>query len=199
MRVELACIVEGHGEVQALPILIRRIAERVAPDLYTHVHPPIRIPANKLILEGELERALRLACIRLEPRGGVFVLLDSEDDLPCEVAPSLQTRAEACMQLPVSIVLAYREYETWFLAGATSLRGLRGLPADLAPPENPEQPRGAKEWLSQHMLGSRRYLETSDQAALTAALDLDLARSNASFDKCYRELSRLLREVAELA
>ena len=33
MTVQIVCIVEGHGEVKAVPILIRRVAERLYPEL----------------------------------------------------------------------------------------------------------------------------------------------------------------------
>jgi hypothetical protein len=39
---------------------------------------------------------------------------------------------------------------------------------------------------------SKRYSETVDQAALTAVMDLGLARSADSFDKLVRDLARLL-------
>jgi hypothetical protein len=87
-------------------------------------------------------------------------------------------------------VLAYREFETWFLAAAQSLRGQRGLPSDLDPPDAPEAIRGAKEWLGKNM--PRKYRETLDQPALTNMFDLNTARQVDSFDKCYREIMRLL-------
>jgi len=83
------------------------------------------------------------------------------------------------------------EFESWFLASARSLRGRRGLPQDLEPPDQPEEIRGAKEWLSNHIPGGA-YAPTVDQASLTHALDLTLARRAASFDKCYREIVLLL-------
>ena len=93
-------------------------------------------------------------------------------------------------------MLAHQEYEGWFLASAESLRGRRGLPSDLLPPDAPEAIRGAKEWLRQRMPKNRRYAETADQVALTGAVDFDLARSRSdSFDKCYREIERLLRTL----
>ena len=49
----------------------------------------------------------------------------------------------------ITVALAYREYETWFLAAANSLRGVGGLPLEgalevlrfLAPCDQPAQPR----------------------------------------------------------
>ena len=142
--------------------------------------------------ELELERVVELAALKARPRGGVFVLLDSDDDCPAELAPRLVARAvSAGMGLPVSVILPQPEFEGWFLAAAESIRGKRGLPPDLAPPRNPEEIRGAKEWLRERMRG-RVYSETIDQPALAAIFDLNQARVAKSFDKCYRELQLLI-------
>jgi hypothetical protein len=133
-----------------------------------------------------------LAALKARPRGGVFVLLDSDDDCPAELALSLLDLAKSAgMGLPVSVILPQREFEGWFLVAAESLRGRRGLPLDLAPPRNPEQIRAAKEWLRERMPG-RVYSETIDQPALAQLFDLNQARAAKSFDKCYRELQRLI-------
>jgi hypothetical protein len=42
------------------------------------------------------------------------------------------------------------------------------------------------------MLGGHRYVETLDQPALTAVLDLASARRADSFDKLWRDLADLL-------
>jgi len=90
------------------------------------------------------------------------------------------------------VVFAKREFEAWFLAAAESLRGQRGLPDDLAGPPDPEAIRGAKEWLQSRMPHGQSYSESSDQPALTATFDMNAARRADSFDKCFRELVRLL-------
>jgi hypothetical protein len=93
----------------------------------------------------------------------------------------------------LAVVLAKREYETWFLAAAESLRGKRGLPGDLEPPPTPEDIRGAKEWLRKRTPPGRKYSPTANQAALTQLLDFEQARQRSpSFDKCWRELTQLL-------
>ena len=141
---------------------------------------------------GELERAIELAALKTRPRGGVLVLLDSDDDCPAELGPSLLARAaQAGMGLPVGVVLAQREFESWFLAGAESLRGRRGLPDNLTSPAEPELIRGAKEWLRSQISGGV-YAETIDQPAFAAVFDLTLARRAQSFDKCCREVRRLI-------
>jgi hypothetical protein len=187
-------VVEGHGEVKAVPVLFRRLAHEIDPSVNLEVLPPIRKPRGSLVNEqkGELERAVELAALKARPRGGVFVLLDSDDDCPAELAPRLLARAElAGMGLQVSVILPQREFEGWFLVAAESIRGKRGLPADLDPPQNPEEIRGAKGWLRERMHG-HVYSETIDQPALAAIFDLNQARAAKSFDKCCRELRLLI-------
>jgi uncharacterized protein DUF4276 len=124
-------------------------------------------------------------------RGAVLVLIDADDDAACELAPELLRRARAARSdRPIGVVLAVREYEAWLLTAASSLRGKRGLPADLETPAMPETIRDAKGWLGQRM--PRGYSPTADQPALTGLFDLELARSSPSFDKLVRELTRLL-------
>ena len=89
------------------------------------------------------------------------------------------------------MVLAKHEYEAWFLASAESLRGRRGLAADLTSPPDPEAIRDAKGWLSNRM-ATGKYREVLDQPAFTAAFDLAQSRRADSFDKCWREITAVL-------
>ena len=198
--ISIACVVEGEGEVHAVPILIRRIAQRIDPGLVPFVPRPIRVRRNRITERfDELERALERAAASIKTGGAVLILLDSEDDCPAQLAPNLVQRATRCRSdLLIGVVLAKREYEAWFLAAAESIRGKRGLPATLDSPNDPEGVQGAKEWLRNHMPPTRKYTETTDQSALTDLFDLDQARQRSnSFDKCYREIERLLRVLYE--
>jgi hypothetical protein len=125
-------------------------------------------------------------------------LVDSDDDCPAELGPELLSRAVATRSdMPISVVLAKREYEAWFIAAAESLRGWRGLPEDLEAPRAPEDIRGAKEWLKKRLRKvGRTYTETADQQALTWAFALDAAiHGSPSFKRCYQEILRLLNEL----
>jgi hypothetical protein len=197
MNLKLGCIVEGHGEIESVPILVRRIAQEVDPQLVVHLNSPIRIPKNKLILVSELERTVEIVARGIGPRGGILILLDSDDECPATLGLSLLERArQARPNLPIRTILAKREFEAWFLASAESLRGRRGLADDLESPSNPEGIRGAKEWLTARMTEGRHYVETLDQPALTACFDLQRARRAASFDKFFRDVSAVLRDLA---
>jgi hypothetical protein len=191
MTRKIMCVVEGHGEVAALPILLRRIAARQAPNEYVECPRPIRVPRGRLLKADELERAVTLAVRSIAPVGSVLLLLDADDDCPAELGPRLLERiASVRAGVGVSAVLAKTEFEAWFIAAVRSLRGYRGLPEDIEPPPEPESIRGAKEWLSQHQ--RHRYSETLDQPAFAERMDLDLARSTRSFEKLWRDVGRLL-------
>lgn len=81
----LACIVEGYGEVQAVPILLRRLVNALDPTLVLQVEPPIRTPKSKLLQGGELERAVELAARKIGGIGAILILLDSDQDCPAEL------------------------------------------------------------------------------------------------------------------
>ena len=196
MTVKIGCIVEGESEVETVPLLIRRIAANLYPELPIVVLPPIRRPRNQVVKENELERAVEFVARQIGGQGAIFIIFDSDDDCPAELGPALFHRAsQARSDLPIAVVLAKHEFEAWFLAAAESLRGQRGLRTDFHSPDNPEAIRGAKEWLRQRMQSGRTYRETRDQSALTALFDLDQARQADSFDKCYRDIVRLLDEL----
>jgi len=185
----LGLLVEGHGESYAAPILVRRVAEALG--VACVVRSVLRQPRSTIIKPGELERAVTLLGNKVGDGGAVLVLIDADDDPECTLGPALLGRAmTARPDRRVGVVLAVREYEAWFLAAAESLRGRRGLPADLEPPLTPEAFRDAKGWLGDRML--RGYSPTADQPALTDLFDLEQARRSPSFDKLVRELTRLL-------
>jgi hypothetical protein len=197
-RVHIAPIVEGHGEVQAAPILIRRIAAEMDLNLRVAIESPIRVPANRLRKAGELERTVELAARKLGGAGGILILIDCDWDNGCPKwdGPTLLQRAQSARpDMPVSVVLAYREYEAWFIAATESIRGRRGLAETLEVVADPEGIRGAKEWLSNRMPRNRPYAETTDQPALTQWFDMQAARRANSFDKCYREIIGLLNRL----
>ena len=187
----LGLVVEGFGEVEAAPILVRRLATMVAPHVALEVLRPFRLPRGKLVKPGEIERAVDFMARRAGPGGRILVLVDADDDCPAALGPALLARARAARSdRSIAVVLAKREFEAWFLAGAASLRGERTLPTDLEPPPDPEEVRGAKEWLGSRMAAG--YRETIDQPALATALDLVAARRSDSFDKLVRDVSSFL-------
>jgi hypothetical protein len=149
----IACIVEGQGDSNAAPVLLKRLVKFVNPDVYAEV-APYRVSRSQLVLLGELERAVERAGRGLRSPGAVLITVDSDDDCPKELAPVLLARAIATSngRWPVGVVLAKREFESWFIAAAESIAGHSGLRPDLTAPTDPESIRGAKEWLRRNMV-----------------------------------------------
>jgi Domain of unknown function (DUF4276) len=192
MAVRIGCIVEGHGECESVPILIRRIAHELDPGLKVQIPHPVRVTKSRLLKAGELEKAVDLAAMNVGGNGGILVIVDSDDDCPASLGPELLRRTQAARSdLPSGVVLPNKEFESWFLAAAQSLRGHGRFPDDLESPAQPEAVKGAKEWLGKRARGGA-YSSNVDQASLTSVFSFVLARRAPSFDKCYREVVRLL-------
>lgn len=199
----VAPIIEGHGETEAVGVLLRRIAAEVL-GATIEVVKPFRLPRGKL-LPGrtgarrlnldELGRALNTASVALKyatPNARRFALLlcDADEDLACELAPQILAGArEARGDLDLICVLARREYETWFVAAAESLTThLLLRPGDELAAADPEH--HSEKWISARFRGPS-YRKTVDQVKLTAAMDLGLCRARSpSFAKLIRELER---------
>lgn len=132
---KLATIVEGHGEVEAVPFLIERILLARAPNAAIDVlRKPHRVPRGKM-LTGELARAIDLQARRVRPDGAILVLLDSDDDCAAQLGPRLQETAQAAAQdLRVGVVLAVHEYESWLVASELDLATIGLQPEALADP-----------------------------------------------------------------
>ena len=190
----IVTIVEGHGEVDAVPILLRRIAQRVSPTIALDVPRPIRVKRTRILQAGELERAVALAAQRAKENGCILLLLDANGECPAELGPRILKRATAARpDRHLRVVLAKMEFEAWFLAAAPSLAGRRGIDEGIARPPDPEAIRDAKGWLSASLPPGQPYRETLHQAAFAATFDLDAARSASSFDKLWRDVSSLVR------
>lgn len=176
-------IVEGHGEVDAIPVLLRRFLAE-AEVHHIGVGKPIRRKRSELVQEASVRRSVRLALLQPDC-GGILIVFDSDDDCPRDLAPQIEewARTEAGA-VPCGVVMAHREYEAWFLASLEALRGVRGIVPDASSHAAPETPRNAKSELRRHMVSGRGYSESVDQAAMTAEMDFAAAhRGCRSFRK----------------
>ncbi len=180
-----------------MPVLVRRIVQLVAPSCFVHCPKPIRVRRDRFIRRREeLERSIMLARGNAGDHGAILVVLDSDGDCPARLGPDLLSRVRpVAAGVEIGVVVAHREFEAWFLAAAESVRGRRGLSSTLASPADPEAVADAKGVLRRHMPPGRRYSETTDQPALAELFDLQAARRAPSFDKCYREVERLVRSL----
>ena len=191
---EIGCIVEGDGEEEALRILLRRVIQEIDPALDVNIHRPYRRPKGQLKQQHQLRQMVDLTVRQLSPPRSLLILMDADDDCPAELGPRLLAWAQAARQdVPIALILANREYEAWFLAAAESLRGHRGIQADIVAPPDPEAISGAKEWLTGRMPRGQPYSPMSHQASFSQVMDLAQARRGApSFEKLCRDVHRLI-------
>ncbi len=193
-------IVEGHGEVEAARVLIRRTWTELLGGDHVEVLRPYRIPKARIIknLDDALTNAVRTLTLQLNNYGAsaeptlVLVLVDADDDLPCVIGPSIAESLARVVGSASACIVADKEFETWFVAAAESLSRYLALPNDFAPITAPESAGLGKAWIKRHFKGMR-YSETIDQPKLTAAMDLTLCRTRCkSFDKLCRVLEQVL-------
>ncbi len=143
-----------------------------------------------------LERHLELA-IGDRP-DAILVLVDADEGCPVEEASRLSDRASALnLGVPVAVVYAKCEYETWFICSLSedsgeAIRTRLNIPSSVNAPENVEEITAAKGWLERHMPRDQGYSETRDQEDLTHHIDMDVTYSRS------RSFQRLCHAVEEL-
>lgn len=188
----VASIVEGDGEVRALPVLLRRLAAWLSPDQWIDVLTPIKTRRDRFLnRDEESERMLQFAAKKCGDSGWILILLDADDDCPAQLGAKVLERAKQIVpHRRISVVIANREYEAWFIAAAPSLDGKRGFSFSGQEPIDPEINRNAKGWIKQRKKDGR-YDEINDQSAFSQLLDLEQARHNSrSFRKLCEEWER---------
>lgn len=180
-------IVEGQGDMQAVPVLLRRILEN-------HGHADVKVlPPHKRgdlpKIKANFENYFKIA---IKENAAIICIIDF-DCATCvcvaEEAAQLHLRAEAIYPgKPFKVAFMVKEFETLFLAEPdATLRVLKEIQKSTAFPENPEAIRGAKEWLSKAMPSGYAYKETVHQVKLSAAVDLNRLRSSSA---SYRHLEK---------
>ena len=168
----LFAIVEGYGEVDAVPKLLHRIWNdaRVAVSLRTD-ESPHRIPKGLFIDNAAkrcevLETAAEWA---REMRGGVLILMDADADCCKKLLNEKQMKKVrgdiACIlaDTPHCFALAEKGYESWLVAG---------FGGDQSNPKN---------WLKNQF---GKYSKIPDQKKLTSIPEFDIKRAyeiNVSF------------------
>lgn len=185
----IVSIVEGDGEVSALPVLLRRLATERGPVALVNPLQPIRVRRDRFLKkEEEFRRQLLLAAAKCADDGWILILLDADDDCPKALGAEIYRRAQKYVpHRRLSVVLANREFEAWFIAAAKSLDGLRGFAVAPDEPVEAEALRNAKGWIRAHMKGGA-YSEVLDQPAFAARVDLQQAFDNSrSFRKLCKE------------
>lgn len=193
---KLVVIVEGHGEIQAAPILIRNILHH-----HQYYGPLEILPQRRKGMPGAVRDFENNFNIALKEADAVLLLLDFDcKECDCVAAASARFYEQAQgmrADMPFKVAFMVKEFESLFLANPEATRKvLSNIPADLPFPADPESVRDAKGWLSKAMPSGYAYKETVDQAKLTAALDLDYLRAHSP---SYRHLEKSLLSLLGIA
>jgi hypothetical protein len=187
-------IVEGSGDVAAVPELLRRLQFDYGLGGHeVEIARPIKWKRSCFNSEAHVRRAVQLA--KAEPDCiGILIIFDSDDDCPkIHAARVTDWSKQEAGDTPCEVVMAHREYEAWFLATVESLRGRRGIRGDAASEAVPEGIRGAKERLETKMRPNMSYSETTDQVALTCHADFRITYTGCrSFRRLVNAFRRLL-------
>jgi hypothetical protein len=185
-------IVEGRGEVSAVPVLLRRFIK--AAEAYgLAVGRPVLRHRRKLVNRDYLQGAIALA-MRQPGCAAILVLFDADE--PCDAAQvrvMKEWARAAAARLPCEVVVV-REYEAWFLAAIESLRGRRRIALEAEPPPSPENIRGAKQILERWMPQGVSYAPRTDQPALTALFCMKTAYARC---RSFRQVVKAFRRLAE--
>jgi len=211
-RYKIASIVEGPGEAEAVPKLLARWF--VENGLYDF-DPLPSIRANgrdKIKGKYDLKRRMGIEyyvdIAMSEEPDAMLVILDADDkekgsrgkqgkpDCPKVLGPNLLARAQAvCPHIPLGVVLAYKEYEAWFLYILPELQRAGMIPKGIKLPtykSDKEIPRGCKERLSSFM--TEPYEPTRHQAIFTRYLPFNDKMKSRS--RSYRHLLDTLDRLA---
>ena len=186
-------IVEGHGDVAAVPVLLRRLVDVAKAWNEVRIDVPIRCKRSQLVKEVELKKRVRLAS-RRKDCGAILIIFDSDDDCPVELAAQVREWAVGEVDAMCEVVLAKREYEAWFLAAVESLRTHTSVMSDARSHPDPEAPRGAKDKLEAMMRIS--YSETTHQPAFSAIFCMAAAYARCrSFRKLISSFGSLMESL----
>lgn len=177
---KIACIVEGHGEVEALPVLVRRILSEEG--LYADIRKPHRM-TSAAMRTPQITDVAQIHAAITEPSGGLIIAMFDLDD---DNETSLRQDAEAHLTDYRHVVaVASHEYEAWILAGVHELGENYGVAPDATPHPDPESPRNAKKAVEEYI--QRSYKETVDQAKLSAVINLDTVGQRSNTFRRFRE------------
>jgi hypothetical protein len=187
-------LVEGHGEVDAIPVLLRRL-QQVTERYGFKINRPFRRKRSELTTEASVRHSVGLALV--PDCVGIIIVFDSDDDPACTIGPNVQGWAQAAAgTIPCQVVAITREYEAWFISAVESLRGISGISSAATSHPAPETVRDAKRALEASMLPGSFYSPTVDQATLTARLDLAVVHRRC---RSFRKMAKAFGILAQAA
>lgn len=185
----LVCVVEGKGEIQAIPNLCSRVL--LALEVFDWIVDPEPVRQGRGLLVDEtqpsphrpprsesLSRAVQLA--RVRPADAVLVLCDSDDDCPVAWGPPATQVIQRFS--PGGAVMVVREYEAWLLSSQLGDRYHQERAIETI--------RDAKGPLKDFVPG---YKPTVHQLELTRKIDIARLRGlSDSFDKFFRTVATIV-------
>ena len=200
----LVLLVEGDGDVQAVPSLVGQLLAQLPDDCQGQLfldNAPMRIGGIHKITgkrQGDLARHLGNAAKR--PKlGGALLILDGDADrvegqcfCAVDVARTIAQRATpagAGKRFSFAAVFLRQEYESLLLAVANQLPGLK--PGVTLPPAAEESPRDAKGWLHENLADG--YNPTDRRLELTRAVR---DWTPVHLLNCFQRLEHALMELA---
>lgn len=211
-RRTIALIVEGQGEEASLPALVARyFHHRGFDDFAPHPEPICtktctRIKGDydrrdKRGIEFFIAQALRAQC------DGILVLLDGDDEClsrsrdrrPALGVELLARARKVAGNTPVSVVVANRQYEGWFIAAWPTIQPELEDPSGLEVSEKERlevEKRAGWAGKLEALLG-RKYNKRLDHPVLSRHLPFDgeALRFAPSYHKLLHELDRLVRVI----
>ena len=209
-RYVIVPIVEGHGEVKDVPVLINRwlrhrnyhrnVEVDVAGPVRASGVGALKVPHDEADELG-VEYYVGIAMLRRPDI--ILVILDADKECPRTLGHSLLARAKAVVRpgYPIGIVVANREYEAWFLAAFSNLQFRSALSslgfslsrASLPKGTDVESIADCKGYVAK-LLSLTKYEPTIHQSKLTENLPFSdgMLRRSRSFRKLLKELNTLL-------
>jgi len=198
-------IVEGDGEIEALPLLLRRLLHDEETYDVDIARPKNAHGCGNLTAPDQIERFVAYALIEPEC-DGILVLIDNDavrgliegkvldEDCAPAFAHYLAGRIQAMHPTkPVAVVVARWEYEAWFLTSLETVGRVVGVPKGTTFEGDVETERSAKGWIERRLPPGRKYSETLDQVRMTAYLDLESATQRSrSFKRLKHALEQLV-------
>jgi hypothetical protein len=200
----LVMLVEGDGDVQAVPSLVGRLLTQLPDEFQGHLfldNAAMKVGGlHKITGRGQRDLARHLGNAANRPKlGAALLILDGDaaqfEGQPfcaVEAARIIAQRATATgagTRFSFAVVFLRQEYESLLLAVADQLPDLR--PGVSLPASPEERPRDAKGWLHANLADG--YNPTGRQLELTRAVrDWNPVRSL----NCFQRLEHALKELA---
>lgn len=208
----LVLFVEGPGDENAAPELVRRLLDRhEASDCFFIDPKPFRVRDVFNLTgrnEGNWQRWLAAALHTRSNSGAVLLLLDGDHDgrkiatsqgpqefcawRTAELLARRAREARAGERFSAAVVFARQEYESRLIGGVPALAEIYEAESKGDFNKLEFAPRDAKNWIRKHRYES--YQPPRDQASLTSDLNLDLAAKRL---RSFQRLDNAIHQLVE--